>query len=101
MNKPQTVYQMLLVKPYQKEGARKYSYTNIGIAFKKEESDIIDMKLDLFPVLIPGAFIQLKPVSSKSKKNDKGHPTETKGIASQLQHRPKKDKKKAVVSDKK
>ena len=69
MNKPQTVYQMLLVKPYQREGERKYSYTNIGIAFRKDESDIIDMKLDLFPILVPGAFIQLKPVA-KSKNSE-------------------------------
>ncbi len=69
MNKPQTVYQMLLVKPYQREGERKYSYTNIGIAFRKEHSDIIDMKLDLFPILVPGAFIQLKPVA-KSKNSE-------------------------------
>lgn len=72
MNKPQTVYQMLLVKPYQRQGERKYSYTNIGIAFRKDQSDIIDMKLDLFPILIPGAFIQLKPVtkSNNSEKNE-------------------------------
>jgi len=59
------VYQMILVKPYQREGEKKYSYTNIGIAFRKENSDVIDMKLDLFPVLVPGAFIQLKPVKSQ------------------------------------
>jgi hypothetical protein len=69
MNKPQTVYQMLLVKPYQRDGEKKYSYTNIGIAFRKFESDVIDMKLDLFPILIPGAFIQLKPVVKTAENN--------------------------------
>jgi len=63
-----TIYQMLLVKPFQKEGEKKYSYTNIGIAFKKDNSDLIDMKLDLFPVLVPGAFIRLKPI--KTSKNE-------------------------------
>jgi hypothetical protein len=81
MNKPQTIYQMLLVKPYQKEGERKYSYTNIGIAFRKDESDIIDMKLDLFPILIPGAFIQLKPVA-KSKNTNSSEITKKKNAKS-------------------
>ena len=67
----QTIYQMLLVKPYQREGEKKYSYTNIGVAFRKGESDIIDMKLDLFPILIPGAFIQLKPTLSKEEREIK------------------------------
>jgi len=70
MKEQQTVYQMLLVKPYQKEGEKKYSYTNIGIAFKKPKSDVIDMKLDLFPILVPGAFIQLKPVTRKESNED-------------------------------
>ena len=72
---------MLLVKPYQKEGERKYSYTNIGIAFRKDESDIIDMKLDLFPILIPGAFIQLKPVA-KSKNTNSSEITKKKNAKS-------------------
>jgi len=65
-----TIYQMLLVKPYLRMGEKKYSYTNIGIAFRKGESDIIDMKLDLFPILIPGAFIQLKPVIDKKEEHE-------------------------------
>jgi len=65
-----TIYQMLLVKPYQRMGEKKYSYTNIGIAFRKGESDVIDMKLDLFPILIPGAFIQLKPVIAKKEEDE-------------------------------
>ena len=70
MKEQQTIYQMLLVKPYQREGEKKYSYTNIGVAFKKPKSDVIDMKLDLFPILVPGAFIQLKPVIRKESKNN-------------------------------
>jgi hypothetical protein len=73
MNKAQTVYQMLLVKPYQREGEKKYSYTNIGVAFKKDESDIVDMKLDLFPILVPGAFIQLRPIASSKDNNSNGN----------------------------
>ncbi len=57
------VYQMLLVKPYMKDGEKKFSYTKIGIAFKKIGSNVVDLKLDLFPIMIPGAFIQLRPVS--------------------------------------
>ena len=70
MKEQQTIYQMLLVKPYQREGEKKYSYTNIGVAFKKPKSDVIDMKLDLFPILVPGAFIQLKPVTRKESNED-------------------------------
>ena len=62
MKKEVKIYKMLLVKPYIKNGEKKFSYTEIGVAFKKVGSNVVDLKLDLFPIMIPGAFIQLKPI---------------------------------------
>ncbi|MBN2694754.1 hypothetical protein JXR93_08830 [bacterium] len=62
MRKDVRMYQVFLVKPYFKNGEKFYSYTQIGVAFKKEDKSSLDLRLDLFPVLITGAFIQLRPV---------------------------------------
>ncbi len=57
-----THYHVLLVKPYFKDGEKRFGYTRIGVAFRKNMGDLIDIKLDLFPVLTEGAFIQLRSV---------------------------------------
>ncbi len=62
MSSKNSMYQMFLVKPYFKEGVKHFSYTNIGIAFKKEGGTTIDMKLEVFPILGDGSFIQLRPM---------------------------------------
>ncbi len=57
------LYQVLIVKPYtNKEGEKKYSYSNIGVAFKKIGSSILDLKLNMFPIMTDGSFIQLKAI---------------------------------------
>jgi hypothetical protein len=66
MKKDVRMYQVFLVKPYFRNGEKFYSYTEIGVAFRKDEKSSIDLKLDLFPVLIAGAFIQLRPVKKEA-----------------------------------
>lgn len=67
-NSTTTQYQIVLVKPYVKDGEKRFGYTRIGVAFRKNGGDLIDLKLDLFPVITQGAFIQLRPVGSVKRK---------------------------------
>jgi len=51
---------MEFVKPYQKDGDKRYCYTNIGRAVLNN-GEILTIKLNFFPIFTPGSFIMLKP----------------------------------------